>query len=85
MSTTKTPQFFEVPAGTPVGECRGCRAIVYWIVTDANRRMPVHCDVEGGVRPHRAPTPISGETKVAGRGISHFVDCPVAAKFRKAR
>lgn len=77
------PQFFIVPAGTAPSECRGCKATIYWIVTEASRRMPVNCDVEGGVRPRRWAT---GESSTgSGRGISHFVDCPSAGQFRRKR
>ena len=76
----KTTQWFTVPAGTPATECRGCRQTVYWIITAAGHRMPVNCDVEGGLRPVR----FGGvEAKDNGRGISHFVDCPQAGTFRR--
>ena len=79
---TKAPQWFTVPAGTPASECRGCKATVYWIVTENDRRMPVNCDVPGGVRPVR----FGGDAaKDKGRGLSHFADCPNANRFRRAR
>ena len=78
----KAPQFFDVPAGTPAAECSGCKQTVYWIVTAAGNRMPVNCDVEGGLRPVRFG---GGAAKDNGRGISHFVDCPQAGTFRRKR
>lgn len=82
----RAPQFFVVPAGTRPGECQGCKATVYWIVTEAGKRMPVHCDVEGGLRPLRyAGQDPADRARAAGRGISHFVDCPHAGEFRRAR
>jgi len=37
------PQYV-IPAGTPEGTCRGCGAKLYWIVTQAGKRMPVDPD-----------------------------------------
>lgn len=79
----KAPQFFDVPAGTPSAECRGCKQTVYWIVTEAGRRMPVNCDVLGGLRPVRFVGGGGAVMKDNGRGISHFVDCPQAGTFRR--
>lgn len=81
----KAPQFFDVPAGTPARECEGCKATIYWIVTSSGKRMPVDCDVDGGVRPHRINGVLGGEEKVGGRGVSHFATCPMAGSFRRAR
>lgn len=81
----KAPQCFAVPAGTPARECQGCKATIYRIETDAGKRMPISCDVEGGVRPHRVSGSLGGVERVAGIGISHFVDCPMAGAFRRAR
>ncbi len=80
----KEPQFFEVPADTHARRCRGCSATVFWIETAAGKLMPVHCDTAGGVRPVRGGSPDRAQD-VAGRGISHFVDCPNAGRFRRAR
>lgn len=80
----KSPQFFTVPAGTRAAECEGCKATIYWIVTEAGKRMPVHCEVEGGLRPLRyAGKDPADRARAAGRGISHFVDCPMAGHFRR--
>lgn len=76
----KTVQWFTVPAGTPSAECRGCRQTVYWIITEAGRRMPVNCDVPGGLRPVRFGGAAERDN---GRGLSHFADCPQAARFRQ--
>lgn len=78
----RSPQYFDVPAGTPAAECRGCKQTVYWIITESDRRMPVNCDVPGGIRPVRF-----GATgaKDKGRGTSHFIDCPQANRFRKGK
>lgn len=81
----KPPQFFQVPARTPRAECRGCKATVYWIHTEAGKAMPVDCDVEGGVRPSSGSAPLGGVQYYAGRGVSHFVTCPQANGFRRAR
>jgi len=87
----RAPQFFTVPAGTPAKQCKSetCAKVIYWITTKAGRRMPVDCDVEGGVR----PTPIydprqldafkaPGQVTHDGRGRSHFETCKDAARFR---
>ena len=81
----KAPQFFTVPAGTPARECQGCRATIYWIETEAGKRMPVSCDVEGGVRPQRVGGSLGGVERVPGIGVSHFTNCPMAGAFRRAR
>ena len=81
----KAPQFFVVPARTARAECEGCKATVYWITTDAGHRMPVDCDVDGGVRPSSGTAPLGGVQYYAGRGVAHFITCPQAAGFRIAR
>lgn len=75
-------QFFEVPAGTPPAECRGCKQTVYWIITENDRRMPVNCDVPGGLRPVRFG---GSAAKDKGRGLAHWIDCPRAGDFRRKR
>lgn len=94
MRTSKTaaePKFFTVPAGTPSRLCKGptCGQRVYWIQTPKGRRMPVDCDVDGGVRPTALHDPRQLDafgTEVVvrhdGRGRSHFETCKDAAKFR---
>lgn len=81
----RPPQYFVVPPRTPAARCRGCDATIYWITTAAGNQMPVHCDVEGGVRPGSTGAPLGGIEYYAGRGISHFVNCPAAGNYRRAR
>lgn len=81
----RTPQVFEVPPRTPPARCKGCDATIYWIETAAGTAMPVCCDVEGGVRPQRIAAPLGGTEYTAGRGISHFANCPAAGTYRRAR
>lgn len=35
---------FDIPPGTPKRECRSCHADIYWIVTEAGKKMPVNPD-----------------------------------------
>jgi len=35
---------FDIPPNTPARNCRGCGAIIYWIVTRNGKRMPVNPD-----------------------------------------
>lgn len=79
----KAPQFFAVPARTPRAECRGCKATVYWITTAAGKQMQVDCDVEGGVRPSTGTAPLGGVAYYPGKGVSHFVTCPMRDAFRR--
>lgn len=81
----KTTQWFTVPAGTPASECRGCKQTVYWIITESDRRMPVNCDVPGGLRPVRFLATGGATARDNGRGTSHFIDCPQADRFRKGK
>lgn len=76
-----TPLLFDVPAGTPSSRCRGCDRVVYFIMTNAGKSMPVDCDVDGG---HAPSSPGSG-AQHSGKGISHFANCPAAAQFRRPR
>jgi ferredoxin len=41
---TKTAVRFPIPAGTRPSTCRGCDRTVFWIVTEAGRKMPVDPD-----------------------------------------
>jgi len=88
-TTPRTPTFFKVPAGTPARQCASpsCAATIYWIVTTRGRRMPIDCDVEGGVRPSRKHDPrqldaFNAPANCDGRGRSHFETCKDAARFR---
>lgn len=85
----RAAQFFKVPAGTSARQCAGpsCTATIYWIVTVRGRRMPIDCDVEGGVRPtpKHDPRQLDAFDEHAthdGRGRSHFETCTDAARFR---
>lgn len=80
---SRPPILCTVPARTPPASCRSCGARIYWVVTDAGRRMPVDCDAEGTTRPF-VPVPGDGEPQ-DGRGVSHFATCPQAAAHRKPR
>lgn len=44
------------------GECRGCKAEIYWVTHKNGRKTPY--------------TP---------EGLNHFVNCPAAERFRKAK
>jgi len=67
-----------VPSGTPSSECTDprCRKRIWWIKTANRKRAPVNCAVEGGFEP---------TATMQGRGLSHFIDCPGAERFRKER
>lgn len=88
-SKKRAAQFFTVPAGTRASQCTGpsCTATIYWIRTTRGRRMPVDCDVEGGMRPSSKQDPrqldaFGAGARQDGRGRSHFETCPDAARFR---
>jgi hypothetical protein len=85
--TEKGP-WFPVKAGTPEADCARCDADeLYWIVTDAGKRMLVDCSpriLAGAFPPHRDGTLGSYEA-LDGRGVSHFATCPAADKFRSRR
>lgn len=79
-----------VPANTARGFCIGhtkpggsCRAEVFWISRPKMRkgkpvkgtvRVPVDCDVAGGVRPSR---------ELDGKGVNHYTTCPDARQFKR--
>lgn len=76
-----SPLYFDVAAGTPPARCRYCRRIVFWIETpQTGARCPIDCDVDDleCYRPDAArvlnPRP--------GRGINHFITCPLRALVR---
>lgn len=71
---TRTPQFFDVPAGTRAAQCRSCKAVIYWIELPSGKRMPVDCDVDGAYEPTE---------REDGSGVSHFATCPDAAHHRR--
>lgn len=64
--------WYEVPAKTPTAQCRGCGAVIYWITTKNDRKMPVDCDVDEGHAP---------DGRIDGRGVSHFTTCTEANRF----
>lgn len=35
---------FEIPPGTPPAKCRGCAQTVFWVMTEAGKKMPVDAD-----------------------------------------
>jgi hypothetical protein len=74
--------WFDVPAGTRAAECRTCHATVFWITTANDRKMPVDCEVDGGMQPSRNA---GGRGAVDGRGVSHFATCPYANAHRRPR
>jgi len=69
----RPPVILEVPAGTPARTCNGrtCNAQIYFV-----QKAPIHCDVEGGVRPTATEK---------GRGVNHFGTCPDAAYFHRSK
>lgn len=69
-----TGPYFVVPKGTPASRCRSCDARIYWIVTDAGRRMPVDCGADARCVLPTAAAP--------GLGFSHFATCPDAGRWR---
>jgi hypothetical protein len=77
-------QWYTVPAGARPGECRDCKATVYWVFQDAQTMVAVNCDVKGGVRPLRFAHPDPDEkARAAGRGMAHVLDCPMAHHSRE--
>lgn len=64
------PVVYEIPAGTPLDQCRSCKEPIYWIKTPAGRRMPVD----------PKPGPEGGDTFT---GTSHFATCKDAKAWRK--
>lgn len=74
--------------------CRSCHAPIWWLVTEAGKRMPVNptpdpsgnLAVKGcgflGFRVLKADEDLAaGET----RHVSHFATCPSADKHRSSR
>lgn len=70
------------------GYCRSCNAAIWWVVTSANKRMPldrgpvpdgnVVIDEDG-----RAVYLTKGAEAPGPRYVSHFATCPFAASHRK--
>jgi len=72
---SRPPLLYYVPPGTPVKICDGCPARIYWIVTPKGKKMPVDCYAGAGCE---VPT-----DQRPGRGVSHFITCPDADRFRR--
>lgn len=83
---TRAPIFVSVPAHIKGRKCNGCPAVIYDVPSAKNPRttQPIHCDVDGGLRP-ASGAPLLGEEPKPGRGVNHFGDCPAAAQFRRSR
>lgn len=67
--------------------CTSCTALIFWVRTESNARMPIDYDpvpdgrvvvVAGVARFLR-----KGETTTAARFTSHFATCPNAARHRR--
>ena len=66
-----------IPSATRPVRCT-CGRTIYWILhPTTGRKHPVTIETDGGLPPTWFPAS-------AGRGISHFADCPDAQKHRKA-
>jgi hypothetical protein len=67
--------FIPIPRGTKPGKCKSCPATIYWAPhpTSGNIHPVSVADAESVL-----PT----ETN-SGQGLSHFADCPGAAKHRR--
>lgn len=40
----KEPVTFTVPPGAQAQSCRGCQAVIFWILTSLGNKMPVNAD-----------------------------------------
>ena len=80
---TRPPQFFAVPRTTQPRPCASCRATVYWIITEAGKRMPVDCNSARVLARTGEPGAVAPTKDSEGRGISHFVTCVNAEMHRK--
>lgn len=67
------------PRGMDPGECRSCKAPIYWVTTHNGRKMPV--DRGAG----QAVVMRDGLAYVERTYQSHFKSCPDAATHRKGR
>jgi hypothetical protein len=77
---SRGPQFFDVPADTQAKKCMHCLKMIYFVRTPTGRRMPINCDVAYGYPPYNTTAGWN-----AGRGTSHFIDCPGADHARRPR
>jgi hypothetical protein len=77
---SKPPMYFDVEPGTAPARCRYCHRVIYWIKTpQTGSPAPIDCDAEGCSRPDtlRVVEPR------AGRGVNHFVTCPLRDQARR--
>jgi hypothetical protein len=75
------PLYFEVPAGTEASRCKYCKRVVFWIKTpQTGSPAPIDCDVDDleCFRPDAARV----KNARPGRGINHFITCPLRALVR---
>jgi hypothetical protein len=88
---TEAGPWFDVPADANPVRCRGCEAMVYFVVRASGKAMPVDVLVVGGKVPHPAERDLtdSGSGRmfapVVGCGVAHWGACPAAADFRGRR
>lgn len=76
--------WYTVPAGTRASQCRGCKAVIFWIENANGRKVPVDCDtVDGSNRPSEPSNSANGVQRAPwdGHGVSHFQTCPDADQF----
>lgn len=81
-SPVKPPQLFDIPAGTKSSSCTACQAIIYRVGKQPLRAVDRCRYLAKGVvidTPDAVPPSLSK----AGKGFSHFIDCPNAAQFRR--
>lgn len=72
--TARKPTFFEVPAALQARPCTSCGQLIYLVRMASGSFMPVTC------KPAGCTAPAGGQ---AGRGMSHFIDCPKADRHRR--
>jgi hypothetical protein len=82
---TEAGPWFDVPADAKPARCRGCDAMIYFVVQPSGKAMPVNVLVVGGVFPRREHVSNGVHEARVGRGVSHFGTCPAAADFRGQR
>jgi len=56
------------------GECRSCQAPIYWLKTNAGKRMPVD---------RQAKTVVTKDGETVTGHESHFSTCPQAGQWRR--
>jgi hypothetical protein len=67
-----------LPDGMDAGECRSCKAPIYWVTTASGKKMPVDRGAEQKVLMR------DGVAHVERVFQSHFVSCPDAARHRRS-